>query len=222
MSARATTHFIAPILLILAFGATAQQPVAPPPPGSLGAGPPRAAPPAPGGKTSASAGPEWSSLSAGQKEALKPLAASWNGINELQKRKWLVLSRNFAAMSPGEQTTLHSRMKEWAALSPQQRSQARLNFGEARQRPADEKKAKWEAYQALSPEEKRKLAAGTSTKPAGAAPAVKPVPSQKLAQFPDARTTERKSTPGTAIPPQQVNRHTLLPRAPDTAPGRQP
>lgn len=218
MSARATTHLIGSVLLALAFGAMAQQPVAPAPPGFLGAAPPNQ-----GGKTLASAGPEWNSLSAGQKEALKPLAASWNGISEPQKRKWLVLSQNFAAMSSGEQTTLHSRMKEWAALSPQQRSQARLNFGEARQRPADEKKAKWEAYQALSPEEKRKLAAGTPAKPAGAAPAIKPVPPQKLAQFPDARTTERKSTPGTAIPPQQVNRNTLLPRAADTtAPGRQP
>ena len=48
-------------------------------------------------------------------------------------------------------------MTEWAALSPQQRAQARLNFAEIKRLPADERKAKWEAYQALQPEEKRKL-----------------------------------------------------------------
>ena len=62
-------------------------------------------------------------------------------------------------MSGAEQDKLHSRMSEWAALSPQQRTQARLNFGETKRLSPDDKKAKWEAYQALPAEEKRKLAA---------------------------------------------------------------
>ena len=54
-------------------------------------------------------------------------------------------------MSGAEQAKLHSRMTEWAALSPQQRTQARLNFAETKQLSPDDKKAKWEAYQALPP-----------------------------------------------------------------------
>ena len=77
-------------------------------------------------------------------------------------------------MPGAEQDKLHSRMTEWAALSPQQRTQARLNFAETKQLSPDDKKAKWEAYQALPPEEKRKLAAGAA-KPPPTAAAVKPV-----------------------------------------------
>ncbi|WP_137893547.1 DUF3106 domain-containing protein, partial [Ramlibacter sp. 2FC] len=190
--------------LALASGLAAAQPVPPAKPASAAAGPGASVKPAPG----------WNALSAGQKQALRPLAGTWNSLSDQQQRKWLALSRNFAAMSPAEQDTLHSRMTEWAALSPLQRSQARLNFAETRKLPADEKKAKWEAYQALSPEERHKLASRTA-KPAGAALAVRPVPPQKLALPPEARSAARRNeTPGTAIPPQLVHQNTLLPRLP--------
>ncbi|KAI1691123.1 putative laminin subunit alpha-like [Ditylenchus destructor] len=54
-------------------------------------------------------------------------------------------------MSTEDQSTLHSRMIEWAALSNQQRIQARLNFAEVKRIPADERKLKWEQYQKLVP-----------------------------------------------------------------------
>ena len=83
---------------------------------------------------------------------------------------------------------MHSRMNEWVALSPQQRAAARLNFAKtkelSKELTPDEKKAKWETYQALSPEEKARLASNASPKPAGAAIAVKPVEPQKLAVKP--------------------------------------
>lgn len=193
--------------LALASGLAWAQPAPPTKPASTAAAPGVAARPAPG----------WNALSAGQKQALKPLAGTWNSLSDLQQRKWLALSRNFAAMSPAEQATLHSRMTEWAALSPQQRTLARLNFAETRKLPSDEKKAKWEAYQALSPEEKRKLASGIA-KPGGAALAVKPVSPQKLALPPQARSSARRNeAPGTAIPPQLVHQNTLLPRMPPAA-----
>ncbi len=140
------------------------------------------------GKTVAS-GPSWSQLTPSQQQALAPLATSWNtGMSEAQKRKWLEISRNYSALTPEGQSTLNSRMNEWVALSPQQRAQARLNFGQtkelSRQLTPEEKKAKWEAYQALSPEEKQKLAAKASPRPTGAATAVKPVAPQKLASVP--------------------------------------
>lgn len=202
------------LLLALAAGLAAAQPAPPP------AGP---APKASAGKPAAAGAADWHQLNPGQKQALKPLAGTWNSLSDLHQRKWLALSRNYAAMSPAEQATLHSRMTEWATLSPQQRSRARLNFAETRQLPADEKKAKWQAYQALSPEEKRQLASSGTTRPAGAALAVKPVPPQKLARVPqaDKAAIRRNDVPGTAIPAQQVNQNTLLPRVPPS-PGRPP
>ena len=166
------------------------------------------------GKTSAT-GPAWSQLTPLQQQALAPLASSWNtSMNDAQKRKWLEISKNYGALTPQAQATLNSRMNEWVALSPQQRAQARLNFGKtlelSRQLTPDEKKAKWEAYQALSPEEKQKLAATASPKPSGAATAVKPVAPQKLATVPAQAASQQAFKPAPKISP--------LPAAPVPAP----
>jgi hypothetical protein len=99
-------------------------------------------------------------------------------------------------------------MREWAALSPQQRSAARLNYADAKQLLQDDKKAKWEAYQALSPEAKQKLAAQQAVQPMmGAAPAAKPVPMTKLASPPAASAS--KALPRIAT--DQTAPTTLLP-----------
>ena len=135
-------------------------------------------------KAVATTKPLWNELSNEQQHALKPLASHWNTLNAGQKRKWLALSRNYANMPADDQVTLHSRMIEWAALSNQQRAQARLNFAEVKRVPADERKLKWEQYQALSEEEKRKLAESAPPKPRGAALPVRPVSSQKLVPVP--------------------------------------
>jgi hypothetical protein len=74
------------------------------------------------------------------------------------QRKWIALARNYHRLKPAEQATLQQRMSDWAQLSPSQRTRARLNFGEARRLPADEKRAQWEAYQALSEQERERLA----------------------------------------------------------------
>jgi len=70
-------------------------------------------------------------------------------------------------------------MREWAALTPQQRTTARLNYmGAQKQLKTDDKRALWEAYQALPEETKRKLAAQQTQPRVGAAPAVKPATTQ--------------------------------------------
>ena len=80
---------------------------------------------------------------------------------------------------------MHSRMNEWVAMSAAQRAQARLNFGAAtelsKQLTAEEKLAKWQAYQALSSVEKQKLLEKSGPRASGAALAARPVASQKLA-----------------------------------------
>ena len=105
---------------------------------------------------------------------------------------------------------MHSRMNEWVALSPEQRAEARLNFGKtkelSKQLTAEEKKAKWETYQALSAEEKQKLAAKALPRPIGAAPAVKPVASQKLTTLP-ARSVKPEAgiAPKSAVTPAAMS-----------------
>jgi hypothetical protein len=144
--------------------------------------------------------PYWNELTAEQQQELQPLASHWHTLNAGHKRKWLALSRNYANMSADDQTTLHSRMIEWAALSNQQRAQARLNFAEVKRLPADERKAKWEQYQALSDEEKRRLAERAPAKPRGAAIPVRPVPAQKLVAVP-AVTPAGQHTPRIMLAP---------------------
>lgn len=161
----------------------AQAQVLPPP-----AAAPRAAASAVKPVTTVASKPSWAELNPLQQQSLKPLAASWNSISEAQKRKWLEVSKSYPKLSAADQAVMHSRMNEWVTMSPQQRAAARLNFAKTKelsnQLTPDEKKAKWQTYQALSPEEKAKLAEKATPKPAGAAIAVKPVAPQKLAVTP--------------------------------------
>jgi hypothetical protein len=151
--------------------------------------------------------PLWMDLAESQQQALAPLAQLWPTMTEPHKRKWLAVSQNFGQLTADEQTTVQGRMREWAALSPQQRTAARLNYADAKQLLQDDKKAKWEAYQALSPEAKQKLAAQQSQLIQGAAPAIKPVSAAKLTPSPAASTNK----PLPRIATDQVAPTTLLP-----------
>lgn len=157
-------------------------------------------------------GLSWIQLSASQQQALRPLSGKWDSLPERQKRKWLALVPNYHARPASEQAKLHSRMTEWASLSTQQRAQARLNFAEAGSLSAQEKKAKWEAYQALNPEEKQKLVPRVAAKPAGATTAVKPVPAQKLVDITPSKPgghgnrAAKSSAIGSAAAPQSATR----------------
>ena len=133
--------------------------------------------------------PAWNTLSASQQAALKPLAPIWNDIGSSRKRKWIALSANFSGLSAAEQATLHGRMGEWASLSPVARNRARLNFAETRALSSQEKRAQWEAYQALSPAQKQQLAAqAVGNRGSGAAPAVTRRVPGKLAAVPVTRS----------------------------------
>jgi Protein of unknown function (DUF3106) len=154
--------------------------------------------------------PLWAELTPVQQQSLKPLAANWSTIGEAQKRKWLEISKNYQSLPAAEQTKMHSRMAEWVSLSQQQRAQARLNFAEVKTLTPSDKTANWQAYQALSAEEKQKLANQAQAKPHSAAVAVKPVAPHKLATVPVTRKTG-KETDHMASNAHVVNQNTLLP-----------
>lgn len=156
--------------------------------------------------------PLWMDLTESQQQALAPLAQQWPTMTEPHKRKWLAISQSFAQLSPEEQATVQGRMRAWAALSPQQRTAARLNYADAQQLLQEDKKAKWEAYQALSPQAKQKLAAQQGQPVLGAAPATKPVPPTKLATPPAAnpnkalpRIASDQAAPATLLPTPMSN-----------------
>jgi hypothetical protein len=158
--------------------------------------------------------PHWSDLNPAEQQALAPLKAQWQTISVAQKRKWLAMAKNFATLPPEEQNKLHARVQEWAQLSPQQRAQARLNFGESTQHSVDHKRAKWEAYQSLSADEKSKLAATSPTPPVGAATAVKKVASHKLAASP---AVKAPNLTGPKIDIDMLDPATLLPQSAQAA-----
>lgn len=102
-------------------------------------------------------GPIWREISAPQRQVLMPLRERWDSMGALTKRRWLVLADRYPKMDESERNKLVSRMNTWASLSAQQRNQARLNFETTKRLSAKELQAKWDAYQALSDAEKKRL-----------------------------------------------------------------
>lgn len=160
-----------------------------------------------------SAGPLWHELNATQKQILRPLAASWDGLSSGHKSKWIALAQSYPNRAPAEQEKMQSRMAEWAALTVSQRERARLNFAETKKVSASERAAEWEAYQGLSSQEKHNLAAKGQRKPTGAAVAVKPVPPGKITPVPVTRHTAPQEGEPTVAKPR-IDPDTLLPLPP--------
>lgn len=131
---RPSFRLAAVVLLALASGASLAQPAAP------------------------TSGPRWESLNPAQQQALAPLQRDWPTIDADRKAKWLEVAARFPKMPTEERTRIQERMAEWSRLSPAQRGEARLQFQQARQLPATERQARWDAYQALSEDERRELA----------------------------------------------------------------
>lgn len=142
--------------------------------------------------------PTWASLTPLQKQTLAPLQADWASIDTSRKQKWIELAARFPTMPAEERRRVQARMAEWARMSPAERAGARLQFQEARRLPAEERQARWQAYQALSPEEKQTLA--QRAKPA-ARPSSSPDAPRQTADAASAASAKKRNliaTPRTA------------------------
>ncbi len=104
-------------------------------------------------------GTTWASLTPAQQQALAPLQNDWAKLEPNRRAKWLELSARFPSMPLEERHRVQARMAEWVRLTPAERTRARMQFQEVRQLPAEERQAKWQAYQALTEEERLQLAA---------------------------------------------------------------
>ena len=111
-------------------------------------------------------GPSWQSLSPQQRASLAPLQQDWASIDAPRKSKWLDIAARYPKLPPSEQERLQARMTEWARMTPSERARARLNYQEVKQLPNQERQDKWQAYQALSQDQRQALA----KRGAGAAP----------------------------------------------------
>ena len=107
----------------------------------------------------AEVGPKWTELTPAQRSSLKPLERDWATIDADRKQKWIEIAGRMPGMPKAERERVEARMTEWARLSPQERGQARMAFQEAKRVAPQDRQAQWEAYQALSAEQKRQLAA---------------------------------------------------------------
>lgn len=110
------------------------------------------------GLAAATEGAAWSALTVSQKQILAPLQKDWPSLDAQRRQKWLEVASRFGDLPVAEQERVKERMVEWARMTPGQRARARLVFQEARQLPADERQARWEAYRSLSPEARQALA----------------------------------------------------------------
>jgi hypothetical protein len=116
-------------------------------------------------KTSIKSGkPHWSNLTPAQQHALAPLAADWEKIDALRKEKWLAIANKFPSMNPEEQQRVQDRMRDWAKLTPAQRRAAREAYARTKKLNANQKSQKWQQYQSLPDEEKKRLAAEADAK----------------------------------------------------------
>lgn len=99
----------------------------------------------------------WSSLTPAQRQALAPLEHEWVELDDSSREKWLQVAARFPKLDADEQARMHERMAAWSHLSPAERLRARVGFQEAQRHSAEERQAKWERYQALSPEQRQAL-----------------------------------------------------------------
>lgn len=122
--------------------------------------------------------PTWLVLSPIQQTALMPLERDWDSLDTSSRSKWLSIATRFATLPAEEQARMHERMRAWARSTPAERQQARIGFQVAKQVAADQRQAKWEAYQALPPERRQELADKAAQKLAAKPPARRVVASE--------------------------------------------
>ena len=138
-------------------------------------------------------GVRWRDLSAGQRNALRPLERDWQGVDAIRKRTWLEIVDRFGAMAPADQARIQGRMTEWVQMTPEQRGKVRLQFQEAQRVAPQDRQAQWAAYQALPPEQRQQLAARAA---AAASAAAAPREARKNAKPSAARSERVAREPG--------------------------
>lgn len=128
------------------------------------------------------AAPTWQALTGSQRKLLAPLAADWDSLSSQQRIKWMNATPMLATLPEPDLNRLHERMRDWTKLSPIERRDARIAYQFAKQVDAEQRQAKWEAYQALPPEKRQELAEKAAARRKAQAMAAGPSPKPLAAQ----------------------------------------
>ncbi len=107
--------------------------------------------------------PLWSDLGPRQSEILAPLEAQWNALPSTSKRAWVKLADRVPKMRGADREKALERIREWAALSHEQRRQARNTYRLSKNLDRDGLSADWEQYSQMTPEQRAVLRASGST-----------------------------------------------------------
>jgi len=177
-------------------------------------------------------GPPWASLSRQQQQVLAPLRDDWAYLDGNRRQKWMELAERYPGLPPDQQQRLQQRMDRWAGMTADQRSRARANYQRARELSPEDRRARWDAYQSLSPDERKALAERAREEQRGAgrgqraadgrrAPPIEDTtPKNNLVDIPDDDDDFRSVTPGVVTGGRGATTR-LLNRPAPTAPHQQ-
>jgi hypothetical protein len=154
---------------------------------------------------SAQAQTSWNSLDPGRRAALEPLRDNWTRLSPDQQQKWLAIADRFDRLPPAERERLQRRMDSWVQLSPGERDRARQNYQESRRFDGDDRRARWEAYQALPPEQRREFSRD-------------PLPPAR--ELPPQRSRREFDADGADAPPRDGRKSNLVRPVPEGPPQR--
>lgn len=140
----------------------------------------------------------WSSLSPQQQSSLAPLASQWTGMNTGARQRWLSVAQRMPHMSASEQMRVQQRMRTWSDMPAAERGKARLNYEQAQSLTPAERSARWQAYQALTPQQRQALVQKAHASAGEAGP--------------------KKATSSSSNPNGTVNRKLKSPRPRDAGP----
>lgn len=149
----------------------------------------------------AAAEPAWSALTPAQQRALEPLKPTWDSNDAPRKKKWIEVAERFPQMPPEERQRVQERMAAWAAMSSAERARARVQFQETRRIGAEERQARWQAYQSLPEEERQRLAQVAKSRASAANGAARPATATSSAAAPPSAGSKRNvvaAAPGPA------------------------
>lgn len=187
---------------------------------------------------------DWNDLDPARRSALSPLRVEWPRLDESQRLRWLDVADQFPSLSPESRSRLQSRMADWARLTPAQRLDARERYRQAQQIDPAERRARWEQFQALPPDERQRWSErsgqrqrSATSPPAAPADPARPGDFEAAAEAaPSRRGGVGATTPrfNTLLPldaatpargrietsPGRLDRSTLLPRTGPQASGR--
>lgn len=162
--------------------------------------------------------PQWTELTTEQKTILAPLSDDWDAMEYYRQKKWLVLTRRFATMTPEEQRRIQVQMQDWGKLTPEERNLARENFKTTNKLPIEKKqelRQKWEEYSSLPEEEKERLkhqAIGKPVpRPGKVSSAAPPAGAATGSAAPVVAATGAASAEATPVRPPAANQNSALP-----------